>query len=598
MKSDKKEKNTRPTLPRLLEYIKPHSGWLALSMSCAAASVIFTLFIPVLTGDIIDLCVGAGKVELSAFPPMLIKLGVCVLAAASAGLLSSYFNNRITFRCARELRMKAFARITGAPLSLLDSAPSGELINRVTSDIDYVSDGLLHAFTQLFTGVAAICGTLVFMLRASARASLPVILLTPLSIAVAAVIARGSYKYFSRQTATQADMSGYLDEYVGRAGLVKAFGREKAACDGFDKINSELYKCGYMAQVYSALVNPSTRLVNNFVFAAVGVTGALIACRGGLSVGQITMFLAYASQYAKPFNEISSIAAQLTAALASADRVFKLIDTPFEDTNDPKEPLEEAVAEKTGEVSLENVSFSYSPDRKLIEELGLTAKPGQRIAIVGPTGCGKTTIINLLMRFYDIRGGNIYADGRDAYSIHRNDLRQRYAMVLQDTWLMRGTVAENIAYGANGEVSREDIEQAAEMAMASPFIRQLKNGYDTVIDDGDTLSGGQKQLICIARVMLAAAQKQNGNSAEPMLILDEATSNIDTRTELLVQRAFAEMMKGRTSFVVAHRLSTIKSSDIILVMDSGKVVEQGSHEQLLAKNGFYAALWKAMTENS
>ena len=598
MKSDKKEKNPRPTLPRLLEYIKPHSGWLALSMSCAAASVIFTLFIPVLTGDIIDLCVGAGKVELSAFPPMLIKLGVCVLAAASAGLLSSYFNNRITFRCARELRMKAFARITGAPLSLLDSAPSGELINRVTSDIDYVSDGLLHAFTQLFTGVAAICGTLVFMLRASARASLPVILLTPLSIAVAAVIARGSYKYFSRQTATQADMSGYLDEYVGRAGLVKAFGREKAACDGFDKINSELYKCGYMAQVYSALVNPSTRLVNNFVFAAVGVTGALIACRGGLSVGQITMFLAYASQYAKPFNEISSIAAQLTAALASADRVFKLIDTPFEDTNDPKEPLEEAVAEKTGEVSLENVSFSYSPDRKLIEELGLTAKPGQRIAIVGPTGCGKTTIINLLMRFYDIRGGNIYADGRDAYSIHRNDLRQRYAMVLQDTWLMRGTVAENIAYGANGEVSREDIEQAAEMAMASPFIRQLKNGYDTVIDDGDTLSGGQKQLICIARVMLAAAQKQNGNSAEPMLILDEATSNIDTRTELLVQRAFAEMMKGRTSFVVAHRLSTIKSSDIILVMDSGKVVEQGSHEQLLAKNGFYAALWKAMTENS
>ena len=339
MKSDKKEKNTRPTLPRLLEYIKPHSGWLALSMSCAAASVIFTLFIPVLTGDIIDLCVGAGKVELSAFPPMLIKLGVCVLAAASAGLLSSYFNNRITFRCARELRMKAFARITGAPLSLLDSAPSGELINRVTSDIDYVSDGLLHAFTQLFTGVAAICGTLVFMLRASARASLPVILLTPLSIAVAAVIARGSYKYFSRQTATQADMSGYLDEYVGRAGLVKAFGREKAACDGFDKINSELYKCGYMAQVYSALVNPSTRLVNNFVFAAVGVTGALIACRGGLSVGQITMFLAYASQYAKPFNEISSIAAQLTAALASADRVFKLIDTPFEDTNDLKEPL-------------------------------------------------------------------------------------------------------------------------------------------------------------------------------------------------------------------------------------------------------------------
>ncbi len=598
MKSDKKEKNTHPTLPRLLEYIKPHSGWLALSMSCAAASVIFTLFIPVLTGDIIDLCIGAGKVELSAFPPMLIKLGVCVLAAASAGLLSSYFNNRITFRCARELRMKAFARITGAPLSLLDSAPSGELINRVTTDIDYVSDGLLHAFTQLFTGVAAICGTLVFMLRASARASLPVILLTPLSIAVAAVIARGSYKYFSRQTATQADMSGYLDEYVGRAGLVKAFGREKAACDGFDKINSELYKCGYMAQVYSALVNPSTRLVNNFVFAAVGVTGALIACRGGLSVGQITMFLAYASQYAKPFNEISSIAAQLTAALASADRVFKLIDTPFEDANDPKKPLEEAVAEKTGEVSLENVSFSYSPDRKLIEELSLTAKPGQRIAIVGPTGCGKTTIINLLMRFYDVCGGNIYADGRDAYSIHRNDLRQRYAMVLQDTWLMRGTVAENIAYGANGEVSREDIEQAAEMAMASPFIRQLKNGFDTVIDDGDTLSGGQKQLICIARVMLAAAQKQNGNSAEPMLILDEATSNIDTRTELLVQRAFAEMMEGRTSFVVAHRLSTIKSSDIILVMDSGKVVEQGSHEQLLAKNGFYAALWKAMTENS
>ncbi|HHX53728.1 MAG TPA: ABC transporter ATP-binding protein [Clostridiales bacterium] len=598
MKSNKNGKAARPTLPRLIEYIKPHSGWLALSMVCAAASVIFTLFIPVLTGDIIDLCIGEGKVELSAFPPMLIKLGVCVLAAVSAGLLSSYFNNRITFRCARELRLKAFARITGAPLSLLDSAPSGELINRVTGDIDYVSDGLLHAFTQLFTGVAAICGTLVFMLRASARASLPVILLTPLSIAVAAVIARGSYKYFSRQTATQADMAGYLDEYVGRAGLVKAFGREKAACDGFDKINSELYECGYMAQVYSALVNPSTRLVNNFVFAAVGVTGALIACRGGLTVGQITMFLAYASQYAKPFNEISGIAAQLTAALASADRVFKLIDTPFEDADDPKEPLEAAVAEKIGEVSLENVSFSYSPDKKLIEELNLQAKPGQRIAIVGPTGCGKTTIINLLMRFYDIRGGKIYADGRDAYSIHRGELRQRYAMVLQDTWLMRGTVAENIAYGAKGEVSRAEIEQAAERAMASPFIRQLKNGYDTVIDDGDTLSGGQKQLICIARVMLAAARNHGNGTAESMLILDEATSNIDTRTELLVQQAFSDLMRGRTSFVVAHRLSTIKSSDIILVMDSGKVVEQGSHEQLLAKNGFYAALWKAMTENS
>jgi ATP-binding cassette subfamily B protein len=337
--------------------------------------------------------------------------------------------------------------------------------------------------------------------------------------------------------------------------------------------------------------------VNNFVFAAVGVTGALIACGGGLTVGQITMFLAYASQYAKPFNEISGIAAQLTAALASADRVFKLIDTPFEDADDPTEPLEAAVPEKIGEVSLENVSFSYSPDKKLIEALNLEAKPGQRIAIVGPTGCGKTTIINLLMRFYDIRGGNIYADGRNAYSIHRRDLRQRYAMVLQDTWLMRGTVAENIAYGAKGEVSRAEIEQAAERAMASPFIRQLKNGYDTVIDDGDSLSGGQKQLICIARVMLAAARNRNGG-AEPMLILDEATSNIDTRTELLVQRAFADLMCGRTSFVVAHRLSTIKSSDIILVMDAGKVVEQGSHEQLLAKNGFYAALWKAMTENS
>ncbi|MBQ7720689.1 MAG: ABC transporter ATP-binding protein [Clostridia bacterium] len=596
MKSEKKKQKISPAVVRrLLRYVKPYRGWLILSMLCAAGSVLFTLFTPVLTGDIIDLAIGAGNVRFSEFPRLLTELGVCVAASAGLTLLGSYFNNRITYSCAADLRKKAFEHITGAPLSGIDRTPSGELINRVTGDVDLVSDGLLQAFTQLLSGAATIIGTLVFMLRASGAVTISVVVLTPLSMVAAAVIAKGSYKYFTKQTETQAEMLGYLDEYVGGARLVKTFGREEEAGKGFDEINGRLYKCGLRAQIYSALVNPTTRLVNNLVYAAVGVTGALIATGGSITVGQLSMFLTYASHYAKPFNEISGIAAQLTAALASAERVFALIDSPLEYGGDPDTEAPR-VPERTGEVILDDVSFSYTKDRRLIENLCLTAKPGQRTAIVGPTGCGKTTIINLLMRFYDVNYGDIYADGRNAYDMPRSALRSRYAMVLQDTWLMRGSVAENIGYGAEG-ASREDIEQAARRAMAHRFIRQLPQGYDTVIDDDDSLSGGQKQLICIARVMLAAEMSRlHGSSAEPMLILDEATSNIDTRTELLVQKAFADLMRGRTSFVVAHRLSTIRESDMILVMNEGHVVEQGNHEQLLQKNGFYAKLWKTMTE--
>ena len=592
----KKQKISGAVARRLLQYIRPYRGWLILSMLCAAGSVVFTLFTPVLTGKIIDLALGAGNVDFSQFPKYLALLGVCVAAAAGLNLLGSYFNNRITFRCAADLRMKAFEHITGAPLGKIDRTPSGELINRVTGDVDLVSDGLLQAFTQLLSGAATIIGTLIFMLRASGAVTISVVVLTPLSMVVAGVIAKGSYKYFTQQTKTQAELLGYLDEYVGGARLVSAFGHEKEAGDGFGEINGRLYKCGLRAQIYSALVNPATRLVNNLVYAAVGVTGALIATGGSITVGQLSMFLTYASHYAKPFNEISGIAAQLTAAMASAQRVFALIDSPLESENDA---AEEAPAKPghTGEVILDGVSFSYTSDRRLIENLCLTAKPGQRTAIVGPTGCGKTTIINLLMRFYDVDSGVIYADGRNAYDMPRSALRSRYAMVLQDTWLMRGSVAENIGYGAEN-ASREDIEQAARRAMAHRFIRQLPQGYDTVIDDDDSLSAGQKQLICIARVMLAAEMSRlRGSSDEPMLILDEATSNIDTRTEMLVQKAFADLMRGRTSFVVAHRLSTIRESDMILVMNDGHVVEQGSHDELLEKHGFYAKLWKSMTED-
>ena len=574
--------------------MRPYSGWLALSMLCAAGSVLFTLFTPVLTGKIIDLALGAGSVDFSSFPRLLVTLGGCAAAAAGLNLAGAYFNNRITFRCAADLRKKAFEHITGAPLSGIDRTPSGELINRVTGDIDLVSDGLLQAFTQLISGAATIIGTLVFMLRASGAVTVSVVVLTPLSMLVAAVIARGSYKYFTRQTETQAEMLGYLDEYIGGARIVKAFGHEKEASEGFGAVNEKLYECGLRAQIYSALVNPATRLVNNLVYAAVGVTGALIASGGAITVGQLSMFLTYASHYAKPFNEISGIAAQLTAALASAERVFALTDSPLEDESDAAEEAP-PVPGRIGEVTLDDVSFSYTAEKKLIEHLSLTAKPGQRIAIVGPTGCGKTTIINLLMRFYDVDSGKISADGRGAYDMPRSALRARYAMVLQDTWLMRGTVADNIGYGAEG-ADRIDIERAAGRAMADRFIRQLPQGYDTVIDDDDSLSAGQKQLICIARVMLAAEMSRGGGGSEPMLILDEATSNIDTRTELLVQQAFADLMRGRTSFVVAHRLSTIRESDLILVMRGGHVEEQGRHEELLARKGFYASLWAAMTE--
>lgn len=570
---------------RLLKYIAPYRAFLILSLICAFASVACTLLAPVFIGDAVDLIVSKDNVGFDGIPPILVKLALTVAAGAVFGWLSSYFNNLITYRTVKDMRVKLFDKLSSVPLSYVDSNPHGDLINRVTNDIDLVSDGLLHAFTQLFTGVATILGTLGFMLSVSPLITVAVVVLTPLSLFVASFIAKGSFKYFSAQTSAQGEILGFLNEYVGCARLIKAFCHEKSSRDKFGGINSKLYDCGLKAQIYSAIANPSTRFVNGLVYAAVGVIGGLLCISGSISVGGLSMFLSYANQYTKPFNEISGIVTQLQTALASASRVFDILDAKSEPEDGPDAAVVKP-SDCSGHVKLENVCFSYSSDRKLIENLCLDAAPGSRIAIVGPTGCGKTTLINLLMRFYDVDSGRITIDGTDCADIRRDSLRSLYGMVLQETWLLNGTVRENIAYGRPGATD-DEIKAAAKKARAHGFIRRLPDGYDTVItEDGGNLSQGQKQLLCIARVMLCDT---------PMLILDEATSNIDTRTEISVQRAFSEMMKGRTSFVVAHRLSTIREADQILVMRDGKIIEQGRHGELISKNGFYAGLYRAMS---
>ena len=550
-------------------------------MACAFFSVVLSLMIPVFVGEGVDCLVSAGKVDYRGLARAILYIALSVAGAAVFQWLMSYCNNVITYRTVKDLRIQLFRKLSSVPLKYIDQRSHGDLISRVVNDIDQVSDGLLQGFTQLFTGIVTILGTLVFMLAANVWVALLVVVLTPLSLFVASFIAKNSFRHFRGQTAIQGELSGYVEEMVSNQKLVKAFCYEDRSEEKLEEINRRLYTEGQKAQFFSSLSNPCTRFVNAVVYAAVGIAGAAFAISGLMTVGTISMFLSYANQYTKPFNEVTGIITQLQTALASAQRVFAVLDEPSETPDAPEAMVKESCG---GRVELRDVSFSYSPERPLIEHLNLLAVPGSRIAIVGPTGCGKTTLINLLMRFYDVNGGAILVDGDDIREMTRGSMRAQYGMVLQESWLFSGTVRDNIAY-ARPDASMEEVEAAAKAAHAHQFIKRLPEGYNTVIaEDGGNLSQGQKQLLCIARVMLADP---------PMLILDEATSNIDTRTEILVQRAFQEMMKGRTSFVVAHRLSTIRESDLILVMNQGHIVEQGTHDALLAKGGFYANLYNS-----
>ena len=568
-------------IKRLLSYTRPYAGYLIAAMAGAFFSVVLSLMIPVFVGEGVDCLVSAGKVDYRGLARAILYIALSVAGAAVFQWLMSYCNNVITYRTVKDLRIQLFRKLSSVPLKYIDQRSHGDLISRVVNDIDQVSDGLLQGFTQLFTGIVTILGTLVFMLAANVWVALLVVVLTPLSLFVASFIAKNSFRHFRGQTAIQGELSGYVEEMVSNQKLVKAFCYEDRSEEKLEEINRRLYTEGQKAQFFSSLSNPCTRFVNAVVYAAVGIAGAAFAISGLMTVGTISMFLSYANQYTKPFNEVTGIITQLQTALASAQRVFAVLDEPSETPDAPEAMVKESCG---GRVELRDVSFSYSPERPLIEHLNLLAVPGSRIAIVGPTGCGKTTLINLLMRFYDVNGGAILVDGDDIREMTRGSMRAQYGMVLQESWLFSGTVRDNIAY-ARPDASMEEVEAAAKAAHAHQFIKRLPEGYNTVIaEDGGNLSQGQKQLLCIARVMLADP---------PMLILDEATSNIDTRTEILVQRAFQEMMKGRTSFVVAHRLSTIRESDLILVMNQGHIVEQGTHDALLAKGGFYANLYNS-----
>ncbi len=571
----------KDVVKRLLAYTRPYRGYLIGAMACALISVILSLLVPVFVGWAVDCLLGPGQVDYAALVRIILYTGLAAAGSAVFQWLMAYCNNVITYRTVKDLRIQLFDKLSAVPLKYIDQKSHGDLISRVVNDIDQVSDGLLQGFTQLFTGVVTILGTLIFMLAANVWVALLVVVLTPLSLFVASFIAKNSYKHFRGQTTIQGELSGLAEEMISNQKLVKSFRYEQRAEERFEEINQRLYTQGQKAQFFSSLSNPCTRFVNAVVYAAVGIAGAAFAINGRMTVGTISMFLSYANQYTKPFNEVTGIITQLQTAFASAQRVFAVLDEPSEIPDAPEALVKESCG---GQVEMRDVSFSYDPERPLIENLNLTAMPGSRIAIVGPTGCGKTTLINLLMRFYDVKGGSIRMDGVDIREITRGSMRAQYGMVLQESWLFSGTVRENIAY-AKPNATLEEVEAAAKAAHAHSFIKRLPDGYDTIIaEDGGNLSQGQKQLLCIARVMLAAP---------PMLILDEATSNIDTRTEILVQRAFQKMMEGRTSFVVAHRLSTIKESDVILVMDKGHIVEQGSHEALLQKGGFYARLYNS-----
>ena len=580
-----KLKQQKGTLLRVLQYVKPYRVLVIVSLLCACVSAAAQLLIPILTGKAIDQMLGAGQVNLSGVLVFAVWIAVVAALSAIAQQFLATSNNKIAYNISRDLRNAAFHKLQRLPLSYLDAHPSGDLVSRMIADVDTFSDGLLMGFTQLFTGVVLIVGTLTIMLIKNWMIALLVVVLTPLSMFVASFIARKTHHYFTEQARVRGQQTALINELIEGQKVVQSFGHEAASLSDFDCINDELGRVSLNATFFSSLTNPSTRLVNNIIYAAVALVGALSAVGGGISVGDLSVFLSYASQYAKPFNEISGVVTELQNALACAARVFSLLD------EDDRVPDKEnaAVLSPKGTVDLKDVCFRYVPDRPLIEGFNLHVKPGQRIAIVGPTGCGKTTMITLLMRFYDGNSGAILGDGTDIRDATRHSLRKSFGMVLQDTWLKAGTIRDNIAYG-RPDASEEDVIAAAKAAHAHSFIRRLPDGYDTVItENGGNISQGQKQLLCIARVMLG------GESGElpPMLILDEATSSIDTRTEIKIQSAFARLMNGRTSFIVAHRLSTIQEADVILVMKDGHIIEQGTHEELLKKQGFYANLYQS-----
>ena len=566
---------------RVLQYIGPHVSLVVLSLALCLISVALTLYVPILVGRAVDCIVGPNAVDFAALTPILMTIAVCIVIAAAAQWVMNALHNSITYDTVRDIRRDAFAHIQNLPLSYLDAHPTGDTVSRMIADVDTFADGLLMGFTQLFSGVMTILGTLGFMLTLNAPITLLVVLITPLSLLVANFIAKRTYAMFRLQSVTRGEQTALIDEAIGEQKLVQAFGHEDETLAAFDEVNERLRQCSLKATFFSSLTNPCTRFVNSLVYAAVGFAGALAAVSGHLTIGGLSSFLSYANQYTKPFNEISGVVTELQNALACAGRVFELIDEPAQ-TPDPADA--EKIVKPDGEVAIDHVHFSYTPDRKLIEDFTLHVQPGQRVAIVGPTGCGKTTMINLLMRFYDVDSGEIHVDDHETRRLTRHNLRENIGMVLQDTWLSAGTIRENIAMG-KPDATDEEIIAAAKASHAHSFIKRLPDGYNTVISEsGGQLSQGQKQLLCIARVMLCLP---------PMLILDEATSSIDTRTELKIQEAFAKMMQGRTSFIVAHRLSTIQSADVILVMKDGHVIEQGNHESLLAKGGFYATLYQS-----
>ena len=571
--------NKRSTLKKVLNRTKKYRGLVVLSLLMAAATVVLTLYLPILTGEAVDGILAKGLVNFTGlFKVLKIMLGV-ILATAVFQWLMNVINNHITYHVVQDIRREAFAKLETLPLKYIDSRSYGDIVSRMIGDVDQFAEGLLMGFTQLFTGVLTILGTLVFMFRINGKIALVVVLLTPLSLFVAAFIAKRTYTMFRKQSETKGEQTSLIEEMVGSLKVVKAFGHEAQNQETFDEINGRLQKYSLDAIFYSSLVNPCTRFINSMIYAGVGITGAAAALKGLLTVGQLTCFLSYANQYTKPFNEISGVITELQNALACAARVFELIE---EEAETPEEETAVVLENPEGSIELSNVYFSYTADKKLIEDFNLSVKPGQRIAIVGPTGCGKTTLINLLMRFYDVNEGKISVDDQEIRTITRGSLRTNFGMVLQDTWIRGGTVKDNLVIG-KPDASMEEVIQAAKESRAHDFIKRLPQGYDTVLsEDGGNLSQGQKQLLCITRVMLCLP---------PMLILDEATSSIDTRTEIKIQQAFARMMEGRTSFIVAHRLSTIREADIILVMKDGNIVEQGSHKELLAKEGFYAELY-------
>ncbi len=580
-KAEKSRPGQAATLKKVLNYIRRYWLLVGLSLILAAVTVVLTLYVPILTGDAVDLILEKGKVDFPGVFAIMKKIAVAVAFTAAAQWVMNTCNNHITYHVVKDIREAAFHRLEELPLKYLDTKAYGDIVSRVIADVDTFADGLLMGFTQLFTGALTIVGTLIFMLITNVPIALVVVCITPVSFLVARFIATRTYSMFRQQSVTRGEQTALIEEMVGNQKIVKTFSREEAVKEQFAEINGRLEKCSLKAIFFSSLTNPCTRFVNSLVYAGVGIFGALLAIRGGIRIGRLSCFLSYANQYTKPFNEISGVVTELQNALACAGRIFELID---EEPQTPEADNAVVLKDAKGNVKLENVYFSYVQERKLIENFNLEVKPGQRVAIVGPTGCGKTTVINLLMRFYDVNSGSIRVDGIDIREMTRGSLRTGYGMVLQETWLRSGTIRDNIRMG-KPEATEEEVLQAARAAHAHSFIKRLPNGYDTVItEDGGSLSQGQKQLLCIARVMLCLP---------PMLILDEATSSIDTRTELRIQNAFATMMEGRTSFIVAHRLSTIQEADIILVMKDGNIIEQGSHESLLAKGGFYANLYNS-----